>query len=229
MGGQSPGATPPASCRRRPIHESDGARTPQPGADSSQWAGFVPPFFKCFEQPSRSRRSKLIPGRPHLQTAHSLKLVAHARIHPFVRFLWESRPSPRRLWAEFPYCSSTYRERSETCVATEGVPGREATVRQLSIRSAVVAVLFIALLAGLVHHHNSEAESTACPCCHAGLERPVPLLADLLAAPPLKEVGSIDQVLSPRIQPVVCFATIGPRAPPSAQSRLSAESMTGVA
>ena len=81
---------------------------------------------------------------------------------------------------------------------------------------AIGAILVFGLLGGLLHHHDSAAESDACAFCHAGAQTPGPDLAGALVATTFAVVGFTPPVAPSRLPGVVDFSTLIPRAPPAA-------------
>jgi hypothetical protein len=80
---------------------------------------------------------------------------------------------------------------------------------------AVIAVLILALIGGLFHHHQNATEAAACSYCHAGVQAPVPDLARTLPTPLFTVVGAV--LLEPvsRWAPILQFSSPIPRAPPT--------------
>jgi hypothetical protein len=86
---------------------------------------------------------------------------------------------------------------------------------RLPIKALVIfAILVLALLGGLFHHHESASDSSACSYCHVGVQTPVIDLADALVAPFFAAVGSVAPTLVSDLPRTVHFSTLIPRAPP---------------
>jgi len=85
-----------------------------------------------------------------------------------------------------------------------------------SVRAiAIVAILLVALFGGTFHHHSSASESTACPVCHTGLEKPATDLATVLADPWFAAVGSVAARPFRNPAPTLLVSGLAPRAPPA--------------
>jgi len=83
-------------------------------------------------------------------------------------------------------------------------------------RVAGTAVLILALLGGLIHHHESESDAAVCSYCHANVQTPVPNLARTLPAPRLIVVATLFLVPVSRWVHAFAVSSPIPRAPPIA-------------
>jgi len=96
--------------------------------------------------------------------------------------------------------------------------------------SVVIAVLVLALLGGLFHHHETASESDACPYCHAVVQTPVADLGRILPTPFFEVIGTVTLAPVGRLVSIRPFLITDPRAPPaSTHPALVRESWTGLA
>jgi hypothetical protein len=79
---------------------------------------------------------------------------------------------------------------------------------------ALVAVLGLALLGGLFHHHELASDSDGCSYCHAGIQTPVIDLTDALVTPAFTVVGAVAEQLPFHHVRNLHFSLLVPRAPP---------------
>ena len=94
-------------------------------------------------------------------------------------------------------------------------PEPNVAARLSMMAIATVAVLVLALLGGLFHHHESASDSDGCSYCHTGVQTAVSNLARTVAVPFLDAVGSVDPAQSSEPAAVLVFSTFIPRAPPA--------------
>jgi hypothetical protein len=88
---------------------------------------------------------------------------------------------------------------------------------QLSIKGlAIVAILILALVGGLFHHHKPASHSVACSYCHAGVQTPVIDLAVALVVPLFAVVGIATPARPSHVPRIDRASTLIPRAPPGA-------------
>jgi hypothetical protein len=94
--------------------------------------------------------------------------------------------------------------------------GMRLNHRQIAIQgSAIIALVVLALVGGLFHHHESASDSDACSNCHAGVQTPVIDLTAALITPFLAVIGSVTSTQVSFFPRVAYVSTLIPRAPPN--------------
>ena len=80
--------------------------------------------------------------------------------------------------------------------------------------TALAAILLLALIGGLFHHHESESDCATCSYCHASVQPAVIDLVNTLFAPSLQFMGVVFRTRAACLPRTVQFSTLVPRAPP---------------
>ena len=76
-------------------------------------------------------------------------------------------------------------------------------------------VLILALLGGLLYHHDSDLACTSCPLCHVGAQTPGASHIGALVVRNLNIVGRVDLLRTDAVASIYGATLTIPRAPPS--------------
>lgn len=100
-------------------------------------------------------------------------------------------------------------------IRTLGTPNTKLRMRVNVARLFLLALLILALLGGVFHHHQSGSDCAACMLCQGAVQTPDAELAGHLGVPLFKPVGFLSPAAGQFIAGLAQFAPLVPRAPPS--------------